>query len=609
MNADHIKTVFTTYINNPNEQFALLINGAWGSGKTYFWEKELKTVAEMAGKQTLYISLNGIASRSTLEQMLFIKMWPFLNRVDSKRNTQFGQLIGNALGMLAKKKLDVNLPDLVRGLSLDTIMYADYLICFDDLERCRIPLPEVLGFINDFVEHRKLKTLILSDETKVNSTQPDFAGIKEKVIGRTLNFHLDHELILPQLLRKYSSDVEVFTFLKEHEIFIRDLLRSFKEDNLRIIDFCLSIIAKIYPVLKGQYSDSISNALLCALTIGIDYKRGFLHSEDEGDYKQLNMLTVVQHFWSQPDQGGDVVPTELIKNPYPKAFFERYLKGLGHQFNLWKPIYDFILSGYLDEAALLKEFEERDPNLIPEHVICFPLLINYKFRNLNDEDFVHFEKKTRQYAEKGLYTIYNYLQIADFYFYFSDNNLIPLSYDEILAFVRRGLGKAAHRRETNDEAYGNMMHFKKNNDASEKFKEEVSRVHITIIREKKREVMERITSLIQDGKTDEFAKAFNEQRFDKDFLPAINMDEFCRVVRAAPNKSISQLAIIFEERYNAGIAHLLLDDGPPLKILESEVEKMLAYTSSNQVRHFVLQELSKGIKAGIASVENVKTRK
>jgi hypothetical protein len=609
MNADHIKAVFKTYIQDPNEQFALLINGAWGSGKTYFWEKELKPLAEMANKQTLYISLNGIASRSTLEQMLFIKMWPFLNRGDSKRNTQFGQLIGNALSMLAKKKLDVNLPDLVRGLSLDTIMYADYLICFDDLERCRIPLAEVLGFINDFVEHRKLKTLILSDETKVNSTQPDFAGIKEKVIGRTLNFHIDHELILPQLLRKYSSETEVFVFLNENEIFIRDLLRSFKEDNLRIIDFCLSIIARIYPVLKGQNPDNINNAVLCALTIGIDYKRGFLHSDDEGDYKELNMITVVQHFWSQPDQGGDVVPTELIKGPYPKAFFERYLKGFGYQFNLWKPIYDFILSGYLDETALLKEFEERDPNRIPEHIICFPLLINYKFRKLSDEDFLYFEKKTRQYAEDGLYTIYNYLQIADFYFYFSDNNLISLSYDEILSFVRKGLGKAAHRRETNDEAYGNMMHFKKNNDASEKFKGEVSMVHMTIIREKKREAVAHITSLIQAGKADEIEKAFNEQRFDKDFLPAVNMDAFCSVLRVAPNKSISQLAIIFEERYNAGIVHLLLDDGPPLKILESEVGKMLAYTSSNRVRHFVLQELRKGIKEGIARVENVKMKK
>jgi hypothetical protein len=105
MNTDHIKTVFREYLADPHEQYAILINGSWGSGKTYFWENELKPIAEAAGKQALYISLNGISGRAALEQLLFIRMWKFLNHGNSARKTQIMQLLGSIVSALTKKSL------------------------------------------------------------------------------------------------------------------------------------------------------------------------------------------------------------------------------------------------------------------------------------------------------------------------------------------------------------------------------------------------------------------------------------------------------------------------------------------------------------------------
>lgn len=597
MNTEHIKHVFQTYISNPNDHFAIMLNGAWGSGKTYFWEHELKPIAQSANKKILYISLNGVNTRAALEHLMFMRMIPFLSDHTSKRKTQLVQLIGNIAGLLAKKKLDISLPDLFKGLSLDSIIYTDYLVCFDDLERCRMPLPELLGFINDFVEHKQLKTILLADETKIDEGQQTYTSIKEKVIGRTINFHLDHNLILPRLLERHAANGVLFGFFQSKQAYLQSLFEAFNEDNLRIIAFSLSIIARFHPIMAEQNEKSVDDALLCAITISIDFKRGFLNSQDEGDFKQLQMLTLVQQFWSQPTRDADTTVSDIVKSPFPKEFFERYLKKLNRQFDLFESIYNYILSGYLDELLLAKEFEQRDPDKIPEYQICYPLLINYKFRNLSNEEFSELVIKTKNYAEEGVYTIYNYLHIVDFYFYFSDNGLCSLSYDEIRDFARKGLAKAALRNKIDTQDFGNIMHFQKDNPETEKFKQEIALVHNTIILEQKHGLGTKLITYIREGNVDEITKAFNEYKFDKDFLPGKNADEITKILDTAPNKSIAQLTIAFEERYQpTNIKQFLPDDFSSLNLLSNCITTISSGGTLDPLRKFLMQELNNAVK-------------
>lgn len=605
MNTDHIKTVFHEYLADPQAQYAILLNGPWGSGKTFFWENELKPVAKSAGKEPLYISLNGISSSTALEQLLFIRMWKFLNRGESARKTKAMQVLGNIASALAKKKLDMNLPELVRGLALDSAIDDHYLLCFDDLERCQLPLPETLGFINDYVEHHRLKVLILSDEGKVDQNQTGFAGIKEKVIGRTLNFQPDHARILPKLLARYGKNDQIFAFLQQQEPFIQGLLTSFQENNLRIIDTFLAAVVRMYPVFQDRNEKTVQEALLCTLTICIDHKRGRLNSQDAGDYKELSILEMVEQQTSRPGQDTQLLLPDFIKSAYPREFFMRFLRGQAVPFHLWKPIYDFILSGYLDEAALRTEFDARDPDRIPDHLVCYPRLINYRFRHLPEAEFLPLVNKVAHYAEEGLYTIYDYLQIADFYFYFVDQQLVNFTYEQVLGSVRAGLAKAAKRGETNDEVYGNMMHFQKENEETEKFKEEVATVHLTITRQRRESVMQRIGRHIREGNIERLTQLFHEHRTDHDLFPAAHMYDFCQMIRDAPNSSLSELASIFRERYNAGLCQLLTDDAEPLRTLDGYIDTQLLISYPG-LRRFVLSELSIAVKEGLSGVEHAK---
>lgn len=41
------------------------------------------------------------------------------------------------------------------------------ILIFDDVERCQIPISEVLGYINYFVEHAKSKVILIGNEEEI----------------------------------------------------------------------------------------------------------------------------------------------------------------------------------------------------------------------------------------------------------------------------------------------------------------------------------------------------------------------------------------------------------------------------------------------------------
>jgi len=251
------------------------------------------------------------------------------------------------------------------------------------------------------------------------------------------------------------------------------------------------------------------------------------------------------------------------------------------------------------------ELDAWDPKCIPDHLVCYSQLINYNFRHLDDDKFAILVNKVVRYAEEGLYHIYDYLRIADFYFYFCDNKLINLSYKDILTFARIGLGKAAKRGEYDGEAYGNMMHFPKDNKETEKFKEEISMVHFNMVRQQRQSIMQRINKHIIEGDIEQMMGLFREHRLDTDLLPASNMEDLCSVISNAPNRAISELAKVFSKRYSIGLCHILTADDEPLGVLDKFLDIQLLLNLTG-IRHFVLGELSKAVKDGIKGIKQVK---
>jgi len=192
MNSENIASIVEEYLETNNTQYALLLNGGWGTGKTFFWKDTLLSLIEKKGLDTIYISLNGIKTIDALQKQLFFKLIPYFDKGQNKTLKMLTTISGNLIKSASKALIKVDPSDLFQGIGVDNFDFSKKYICFDDLERCRIPVKELLGFINGFVEHKNLKCLILADEDKIFDTdenqKTNYYSIKEKVIGRVLNY-------------------------------------------------------------------------------------------------------------------------------------------------------------------------------------------------------------------------------------------------------------------------------------------------------------------------------------------------------------------------------------------------------------------------------------
>ena len=78
------------YIRKPYTDYAVMLNGEWGSGKTYFWNNKLRSRLEAIknsdGKnyKTIYMSLYGINSLEEISKKIFIETNPMINKTLKK---------------------------------------------------------------------------------------------------------------------------------------------------------------------------------------------------------------------------------------------------------------------------------------------------------------------------------------------------------------------------------------------------------------------------------------------------------------------------------------------------------------------------------------------
>ena len=178
MTREEIIASVKDYIRDPKAQYAVLIDSPWGSGKTYLYENYLLPAIEsmteppVEEKTNIYISLYGISSIDALAKQL---MTNFLITIKNKKANVAKKTIEETSGLLAiaSKAVSVSIKDVInvdmsKISSLKEIArIKDVVLCFDDLERCTIPVNEVLGFVDNVIEHCGCKVIILADEENI----------------------------------------------------------------------------------------------------------------------------------------------------------------------------------------------------------------------------------------------------------------------------------------------------------------------------------------------------------------------------------------------------------------------------------------------------------
>lgn len=117
---------------------------------------------EKKHKGILYISLYGIDNIKNLENKIVYSIVE--NTMNKKKTNKLKDLFVNS------SKIYIDYIDKKDYITSTIKIFQDisnYIIIFDDLERCKIEITEILGYINELVEHKKVKTIIVANQEEM----------------------------------------------------------------------------------------------------------------------------------------------------------------------------------------------------------------------------------------------------------------------------------------------------------------------------------------------------------------------------------------------------------------------------------------------------------
>ncbi len=288
------------YLQMQTPQFAVMITGKWGCGKTYFiknikdqWCSSNKNVSENSiDLKPIYVSLNGLSSINSVIRKVKTVLYPILY---SKGATVAKTVILSALRIASKSFLDLDKDG--AGEDMNNLLDAEGIIevfksdsdtlegnrvmILDDVERCKIPLDELFGFINSIVEHSNSKVILICDEEKLaevatkESLATQYKNFKEKLVGQTFALKVNYADIAGQFIDKLSNSI-----INNNRDLIIDLFIASKRENLRLIRHCLIDIKRFFEQLpenikeNPNYDQFVKNIVAYVVIASIETRFG-----------------------------------------------------------------------------------------------------------------------------------------------------------------------------------------------------------------------------------------------------------------------------------------------------------------------------------------------
>lgn len=187
----------------------IALNGAWGVGKTFFWNKFVKD--NLSDKKVAYISLFGISSLNDIRVSILLQASPTkkkLSWVDKKIITPFKNV-----------KSSLKLDDLSMSLGLDALGsiftlltngdFKNVIVCFDDFERIsdNLKLKDVLGLISELKEQKNCHIVMILNKDELKEDD-DLSKYKDKIIDYEFNYEPSPEesfLLIKDSLKAFKD--------------------------------------------------------------------------------------------------------------------------------------------------------------------------------------------------------------------------------------------------------------------------------------------------------------------------------------------------------------------------------------------------------------------
>lgn len=285
-----ISKYLSDYLHNPDPQYAVMLKGEWGCGKSFFvnkWIKEYKPAGKKKSLKPIYVSLYGLKDTSQITESIDRVLHPLLYSKGAELTKKLLKIAGKVVlktSFDVDKKgnedisLDATLDSLSILLSKDINILGNKLIIFDDLERCLIDMKLLLGYVNSFVEHGSCHVILVGDETRVVSRwKKTLIEFKEKTVGREFEIMPDVDDAITCFLHGYIPSDE---WLQNQKTLITDIFHATECNNLRILRQCLYDFNGLYAEVRDSIEENdepfMQSLLVSYIVVYCEY-RGKCH--------------------------------------------------------------------------------------------------------------------------------------------------------------------------------------------------------------------------------------------------------------------------------------------------------------------------------------------
>lgn len=305
----NIEKSLRAYLSDQYVQYAVLITGKWGCGKTYFIKKIIPSLNENIedkdeniSLKPIYVSLNGVSTVNGLFHAIWNEVYPILNSRGAK---VLGIVFRGAIRTVTKCFIDLNgdgtADDLSGSIDVESFIklflnnekvVGNRVLIFDDIERCLIPTEQIFGVINQFSEHSNCKVILIANEEKLvnkDGENSQYLQIKEKLIGQTFKFDIEVSDSVKDIISAANNEI-----IAGNEDLILDVFKTANLNNLRSLKTALQSFsvfsALIDPVFKKDsdiYQEFIKNVLAYFLICSFELSAGNTDIKDYQGFKNL----------------------------------------------------------------------------------------------------------------------------------------------------------------------------------------------------------------------------------------------------------------------------------------------------------------------------------
>ena len=522
------------YIRSDYTDYAVMINCEWGSGKTYFWNHKIRPKIEsmqLNGKKytAIYMSLYGISNLEEISKKIFIETTQLMDKNLKKYMDASGVA---TIPEYAKTGLDMaNFFGVTQNG--DRIDYKEFfstddkVLCFDDLERANVDVIDILGYINNFVEHDHIKTIIICNEKElstklknsnlemktfiatylldkenklnIKTDKPmverirdtieyvfdkanDYERIKEKLIGETFEYAPEFNYIINGLLMRYEKYPDLIRFLRENTGLIISTFNKSGTRNLRILKHSLTNFKKIFDMVNKYYPNTnhriLQTMLIFTIAISFEIKAGkitkdkFVNIKNNEEYKAILVSSRV--FMDN-------------RQFYIKEFDNNYYYNFKAEYRFFKFIEMYVRTRIFDMRTFKEDMEVIINTIDTDKLPACKRLLTEEYWKISDDQFPGVIEEAMDDVKNGRIELINVVKLYAYFSYFVKRDLIDYDMRTIKAVFLNGMNIASLNSSYCDNVEEELSRVALEDDDSEDMKEILE--YFSSINEKLKEKM------------------------------------------------------------------------------------------------------------------------